>query len=110
VKTELYKTILLSVVLYVCKTLSLTLREEHTLRVFEKRVVRGIFGPKAEKVAGGCRQLHNGELRNLHNIRAMKSCWVRWVRQVTRMGETKKCMKGSDHLGDLHVDGRIILK
>jgi hypothetical protein len=45
--------------------LSLTLREEHRLRVFENRVLRRIFGPKREEVAGDWRRLHNDELHNL---------------------------------------------
>jgi hypothetical protein len=45
VKIKIYKTIILLVVLYGCETLSLTLREEHRLRVFENRVLRRIFGP-----------------------------------------------------------------
>jgi hypothetical protein len=49
VKIKIYKTIILHVVLYGCETLSLTLREEHRLRVFENRVLRRIFGPKREK-------------------------------------------------------------
>jgi hypothetical protein len=40
-------------ILYGYKTWILTLREEHTLRVFENRVLRRIFGPKREKVTGG---------------------------------------------------------
>jgi hypothetical protein len=45
-------------VLYGCKTWSLTLREEHRLRVFENRVLRRIFGPKRDEVTGGWRKLH----------------------------------------------------
>jgi hypothetical protein len=41
------------VVLYGCETWSVTLREEHRLRVFENRVLRGIFGPKRNGVTGG---------------------------------------------------------
>jgi hypothetical protein len=41
------------VVLYGCETWYLTLREEQRLRVFEKRVVRRIFGPKRYEVTGG---------------------------------------------------------
>jgi hypothetical protein len=48
-----YKTIILPVVLYGCETLSLTLREEHRLRMFENRVLRRIFGPKRDEVIGG---------------------------------------------------------
>jgi hypothetical protein len=39
-KIRVYKTIILPVVLYGCETWSLTLREEHRLRVFENRVLR----------------------------------------------------------------------
>jgi hypothetical protein len=41
------------VVLYGCETCSLTLREEHRLRVFEKRVLRKIFGPKRDELIKG---------------------------------------------------------
>jgi hypothetical protein len=46
VKVRMYKTIILPVVLYGCETWSLTVREEHKLRVFENKVLRRIFGPK----------------------------------------------------------------
>jgi hypothetical protein len=46
--------------------LSLTLREEHRLRVSENRVLRRIFGPKGEEVAGDWRRLHNEELHNFY--------------------------------------------
>jgi hypothetical protein len=48
----MYKTIILSVVLYGCKTWSVTLRQAHRLRVFENRVLRRIFGPKRGEVTG----------------------------------------------------------
>jgi hypothetical protein len=47
-KIKIYKTIILTV-LYECKTFSLTLRKEHRSRVFEKRVLGRIYGPKREK-------------------------------------------------------------
>jgi hypothetical protein len=34
--------------------------------VFEKRVLRGIFGPKWEEVTGGWKKLHNEELHKLY--------------------------------------------
>jgi hypothetical protein len=46
VKVGIYKIIILPVVLYGCETWSLTVREEHKLRVFENRVLRRIFGLK----------------------------------------------------------------
>jgi hypothetical protein len=49
---RIYKTIILPVVLYGFETWSLTLREEHRLRVFVNRVLRRIFGPKRDEVTG----------------------------------------------------------
>jgi hypothetical protein len=52
VKVKIYKTIILPVALCGCETLSLTLREENRLGVFENRVLRRIFGPKMDEVTG----------------------------------------------------------
>jgi hypothetical protein len=86
VKVRIYNTIILPVVLYGCETLSLTVREEHTLRVFENRVLRRIFGPKRDGVTGGWRKLHNKELHNLYSspsiIRIKKSRRMRWAGHV----------------------------
>jgi hypothetical protein len=49
-------------VLYECKTWSLTLKEEHRLRVFENRVLRRVFGISRDEVTGGWRKLHNEKL------------------------------------------------
>jgi hypothetical protein len=56
-------------------------------------VLRRIFGPKREVVAGGWRRLHNEMLHNLyaspHIIRVIKSGSMRWASQVVRMGEMR---------------------
>jgi hypothetical protein len=52
---------------YGCETWSVTLREEHRLRVFENRVLRRICGPKRDEVTGEWRRLHNEELNDLHS-------------------------------------------
>jgi hypothetical protein len=49
----IYKNIVLPVVLYWCETWSLTVREEHKLRVFGNRVLRRIFGSKRDGMTGG---------------------------------------------------------
>ena len=54
-KIKIYRNIILPVVLYGCETWSLTLREEHRLRVFEHMVLRRIFGPKRDEVTEICR-------------------------------------------------------
>jgi hypothetical protein len=65
--------------------LGLTLREEHRLRVFENRVLRRMFGPKRDEVAGELRELHNEELRDLYSspsiTRIIKSR-MRWAVHV----------------------------
>jgi hypothetical protein len=90
-KVKMYKTIVLQVVSYGCETWSVTLREEHRLRVSENRVLRGIFGPMRDKVTGEWRKLHSGELHNLYSppdkIRQNKSRRMRWAGHVARMGE-----------------------
>jgi hypothetical protein len=59
--------------------------------VFEKRVLRRIFGPKRDKMVGGWRKLHNEELHNLYSslsiIRMIKSRRMRWTGRVARMGD-----------------------
>jgi hypothetical protein len=64
---KIYRTIILPVVLYGFETWSLTLREEHRLRVLENRVLRGIFGAKRDEVTGEWRRLHNEELNDLYS-------------------------------------------
>ena len=51
-KVNIYKTIILPVVFYGCETWSLTLREEHRLRVFENKLLRKIFGAKRDEITG----------------------------------------------------------
>ena len=65
IKVEIHRIIILPVDLYGCETWSLTLREERRLRVFENRVLRGIFGSKTDEVTGEWRKLHNEELNDL---------------------------------------------
>jgi hypothetical protein len=79
---KVFKSIISPVVLYGCETWSLTLREEHKLRVFEKRVLSRIFGSKRDEVTGDWRKVHNAELDNLYAspsiIRVIKSRRMRW--------------------------------
>jgi len=119
-KIKIYRTIILPVVLCGCETWSLTLREERKLRVFEKKVLRRIFGPSRDEVKREWRRLHNEELNDLYSspniVRVIKSRRMRWAGHVARMGEERECIgswwgnrRKGDHLGDLGVDGWIIL-
>jgi hypothetical protein len=88
-KIEIYRTIILPVVLYGCEAWSLTLREERRVKVFEKRVLMRVFGPRRCEVTGEWRKLHNEELNDLYSlpniVRVVKS--MRWAGHVACMGE-----------------------
>jgi hypothetical protein len=85
VKVRIYRTIILPVVLYGCETWSLTVREEHKLRVFENKVLRRL-DERRDGVTGGWRKLHNEELHNLYSspsiIRIIKSMKIWRAGQV----------------------------
>jgi hypothetical protein len=85
-KIRIYKMIILPVVLYGCETWSLTLREEHRLRVFENRVLQRIFGSERYEVKGEWRKLHNEELCDLYSspsiLRIIKSRRMIWAGHV----------------------------
>jgi hypothetical protein len=54
------------------------------VRVFENRVLRGIFGPKRDRVTREWRKLHNEELNDPYSlpntVRVVKSRRIRWAR------------------------------
>jgi hypothetical protein len=63
--------------------------------VFEKRVLRRIFGPKRDEVTGDWRTLHNEEFHNLYSSpnRMIKSRRMRWARHVARRGEKRNAYR-----------------
>jgi hypothetical protein len=67
--------------------------------VFENMVLRGIFGPKRDKVTGELRKLYSEEIHNLHLspniIRQIKSRRMRWEEHVERMGGERNIHKVS---------------
>ena len=96
-KIKIYRTIILHVVLYGCETWSLPLREERRLRVFENRVLRRIFGPKRDEVAGDWRKLHNEELNDLYcslNIVRVIKSRISWARHAARIGDRRDVYRG----------------
>jgi hypothetical protein len=86
---EIYKTVILPVVIYGCENWSLALREEHRLRVFENRGL-SVLGPE-RKEDGSWRKLHNDELHSLYSspniVRVLKSRRMRWAGHVARVVE-----------------------
>ncbi|KAJ4442283.1 hypothetical protein ANN_12151 [Periplaneta americana] len=96
-KVRIYKTVILSVVLYGCETWTLTLREEQRLRVFENKVLRKIFGAKRDEVTGEWRKLYNTELHALYSspdiIRNIKSRRLRWAGHVAHTSESRNAYR-----------------
>jgi hypothetical protein len=73
IHTFLASAINADVVLYGCETWSLSLRQEHRLKIFENRVLRRIFGPKRDEVIGGWRKLRDKELHNLYSLPSIRN-------------------------------------
>jgi len=95
---KIHKTLILPVVLYGCETLSLISREERWLTVFEKRVLRRIFGTKRDEITGEWRKLHNEELNDLYCsrniVRVIKSRRMRWEGTCSAYSGEERRMHG----------------
>jgi len=93
IKFKVYRTIKLPVVCYGCEIVSLTLREERRLRVFESWLLRRIFGPKRDIVTAEWKQLRNEEITDLYSspniTRVIKSRRMKWAGHVADMGERR---------------------
>jgi len=88
--------------------------------LFEKTVLRRIFGPRRNEVTGEWRRFHNEELNDLYCspniVRVIKSRRMRWAGHVARMGKERGCIgswwgnrREGGHWGDRGIDGWIIL-
>jgi len=66
--------------LYGCETWSLTLREEHRLKVLKSRVQRNIFGPQRDEETGECRKRRNEELHDLYSLSDVRGTKSRRMR------------------------------
>jgi hypothetical protein len=98
IKIKIYRIIIFTLVLYGCETWSLTLTEERRLRVFEKRVLRRIFGPKRDEGKGEWRKIRDEELNDLNSspniVGVIKSRRMRQIGHVARMRGEERCIKG----------------
>jgi hypothetical protein len=96
----------------------LTLRDECRLRVFEKCMLRRIFGPKRDEVTSEWRKLHNEGLNDLYSspniVWVIKLRRMRLAGHVAHMGGEERVLVRNlmerDHLEDPSIDGRVILR
>jgi hypothetical protein len=79
---------IMPVVLYGCESWSLTLREEHRLRVFENRVLTRIFGPKRDEMTGASNFYLSPNI-----IRMVKSRRMTWAGHVARVGAKRNAYR-----------------
>ncbi|XP_022171125.1 uncharacterized protein LOC111034293 [Myzus persicae] len=86
-KIRLYKTLVRPIVLYACGAWASTKSDENKLRIFERKVLRRIFGPKRND-EGNYEIRSNRELNALYNesniVSTLKSQRIRWAGHVWR--------------------------
>ena len=94
-KCELYRTLVRPVVAYGSEAWCMTQRDEQTLLVFERRILRSIFG--GIKVDNNWRRRFNHELYQLYNepdiVKYIKINRLRWLGHVQRMEEERVPLK-----------------
>jgi hypothetical protein len=99
-KLRVYKSLIRPVVTYGCEVWTLTDRDEQHLRIFERRILRKIFGP-VQNEDGSWRIRMNYELNELIGnadiVRFIKSRRIAWIGHVMRMDD-KRAPKGILHL------------
>ena len=92
-KIMMYRIKIVPIVLYGCETWSVIMGEECSLRVFENRVLRRIFGVKKDEVTGELRRLRNERLNVLYCspniIQVIKSRRMRWAVHIAHMAERR---------------------
>ena len=86
-KIKIYRTIILSVVIYGCESWSLTLKEERRLRLLEN------IWAYRDEVTAEWRKLHNEEINDLYCstniVRVIKWRRMRWAGHVARIGNRR---------------------
>jgi hypothetical protein len=118
-KIKTYKTVILPVVLYGCDTLSITLREEHKLRVFENRVLREILVPEKGEDGSWKNCIMMSFIACIFHLLSLgwlnqgkcggRDMWQAWGRREEFTGFWLEGPKARHHWEDLGVGGRITL-
>jgi hypothetical protein len=91
-KLKMYKSLIRPVVTYGCEAWTVTIRDEQQFRIFERRILRKIFGPMQNE-NGSWRIRMNYELNELIGnadiVRFIKSRRIAWLGHVMRMDDKR---------------------
>lgn len=92
-KIQLYTTLIRPVATYACETWTMTKSDERALLIFERKVLRKIFGPVVDDETGEIRRRHNNELEDVYGpeniVRWVKSQRLRWAGHVVRAPDNR---------------------
>jgi hypothetical protein len=95
IKFKIYKTLIRPVVLYGCESWTLTTKEEERLKIFERKILRKIYGPSC--VNGIWRIKYNDELYNTYKepsiVKMIKISRLEWLGYLARMEDNATCKK-----------------
>ena len=98
-KLQIYRTLVRPVVTYGSESWTLTMEEERAIAVFERKILRKIYGPVKENELWRTRQ--NDELEAIikgqNIVRFIKCQRIRWLGHIERMQDTavpKKMLYG----------------
>jgi hypothetical protein len=100
---QIYRTLIRPVATYGAETWTLTKSDENLLRIFERKIMRKIYGPIQEGDIWRIR--FNEELNRAMNgediVKFIKAQRIRWLGPVKRMevgAMPKRMMEGRPHL------------
>ena len=98
-KLKIYQTLIRPIVSYAAETWTLHMKDENALRIFERKIIRRVYGPVNQQ--GIWRIRTNSEINDILKgediVRHIKSMRLRWIGHVERMEEErmpKRLMKG----------------
>jgi hypothetical protein len=92
---KIYKTMIRPVVTYSSETWTLTAKDENNLRIFERQILRKIFGPV--NIDNIWRIRNNIEIDNLIEgadiVRSIKAQRIKWLGHIQRMDQARPTRK-----------------
>jgi predicted AlkP superfamily phosphohydrolase/phosphomutase len=94
-KCKIYKTLIRPVLLYGCKSWTLTKKEEEELNIFVRKILRKIYSPSC--VNGIWRIIYSDELYNIYKepsiMKMIKITRFKWLGHTARIEDNAPCKK-----------------